>query len=412
VVEPPPTPVLPPPPPPRRRRRSWPWAAGAIALTIALIAALGAVGASKQSHRRDEIRADRALLNHVLPGLRRDAADVRELPYERTVVVRLLPSVEAIPDVFRVLDVGGDPLPSRPVLSALDMIGPLPGSGELSGYYDPGTGVVTIFDNVDLDRPYGRGVVIHELTHALVDQRFDLDLVGRAIVDGDSFLATSSLVEGDAMLAEHLWLERTAPEEPSPFHGYRDPEDGEALFAGFPYVRGYEFVRSLYDAGGWEALNEAYRRPPVTSEQVLHPEAYLAGDSGVPAPEEVMSPAPGLGAQFEDGRVGELFLRGLLGPTAPASASEGWDGGAYHAFRDDEGRVSVHVVLAWDAPSDVGEFVGALGRWAAEAFGGFTDFGPRETGHRYGAGSHCIDMAVDEFHALVTFTVIGHPCDA
>ncbi len=49
---------------------------------------------------------------------------------------------------------------------------------------------------------------------------------------------------------------------------------------------------------------------------------------------------------------------------------------------------------------------------AAEAFGGLTDLGPRETGHRYGAGSHCIDMAVDEFHALVTFTVIGHPCDA
>ena len=43
----------------------------------------------------------------------------------------------------------------------------------------------------------------------------------------------------------------------------------------FPYLHGQEFCTELYDRGGWDALAEAFRHPPASSSQILHPEAVL-----------------------------------------------------------------------------------------------------------------------------------------
>jgi len=40
----------------------------------------------------------------------------------------------------------------------------------------------------------------------------------------------------------------------------------------FPYLRGLVFCARLTNDGGWQALNDAYRRPPLSTEQILHPE--------------------------------------------------------------------------------------------------------------------------------------------
>lgn len=49
----------------------------------------------------------------------------------------------------------------------------------------------------------------------------------------------------------------------------------------FPYLDGERFVRRLYATGGgsWRLVDLAERvRPPVSTEQVLHPERYLAAE--------------------------------------------------------------------------------------------------------------------------------------
>ena len=54
----------------------------------------------------------------------------------------------------------------------------------------------------------------------------------------------------------------------------------------FPYEQGLRFVRTLYAQGGWDAVNDAYRDPPRSTEQLLHPERYL-GDRDQPEKVEV-----------------------------------------------------------------------------------------------------------------------------
>ena len=42
----------------------------------------------------------------------------------------------------------------------------------------------------------------------------------------------------------------------------------------FPYTGGLNFVQTL-QAGGWEAVNDAFANPPASTEQILHPEKYV-----------------------------------------------------------------------------------------------------------------------------------------
>jgi hypothetical protein len=46
----------------------------------------------------------------------------------------------------------------------------------------------------------------------------------------------------------------------------------------FPYRDGLAFVVDLYRAGGFALVDQAYARPPQTTEHILHPEKYLADE--------------------------------------------------------------------------------------------------------------------------------------
>ena len=47
----------------------------------------------------------------------------------------------------------------------------------------------------------------------------------------------------------------------------------------FPYEAGLEFVSTLYLEGGYPAVDDAFLDPPQSTEQILHPEKYLAGET-------------------------------------------------------------------------------------------------------------------------------------
>jgi hypothetical protein len=54
----------------------------------------------------------------------------------------------------------------------------------------------------------------------------------------------------------------------------------------FPYVQGTEFLMSIFLQGGWKAVNQLYTDLPKSTEQLLHPEKYLAQEQ----PREVAIP--------------------------------------------------------------------------------------------------------------------------
>lgn len=220
-----------------------------------------------------------------------------------------------------------------------------------------------------------RLVVAHELTHALQDQHFDLRRVLPTDAENsDAATAARALVEGDAMLTMRIWGRQfLSPDEKRALGDdaiVKDPvlDSAPPLVQGellFPYDAGWVFAQLLYQDGGYPAIDQAFARPPRSTEQILHPEKYAAGEA--PVAVEIPPLERGLGRTWKTLRTdvfGELVLRLLLEPsvgwpTAEAAAA-GWGGDAYTILEDSEGRRVVALVTVWDTESDAAEMYNAF----------------------------------------------------
>jgi len=169
---------------------------------------------------------------------------------------------------------------------------------QVAGYYDPDTKTMNVIepDAASQGKPLSfmdQVTYVHEFTHALQDQYFDLNklLPPEIEADPDHSLAVTSLVEGDATASMTLYMQ--AVEAKNPLAALSMLVDGVqagdlTLPAGvppiltdeliFPYTSGLDFVLALNKSGGYDAINAAFKNPPSTSEQILHPEKYLAGE--------------------------------------------------------------------------------------------------------------------------------------
>jgi hypothetical protein len=203
-----------------------------------------------------------------------------------------------------------------------------------------------------------RRTIVHELVHALQDQHSDLTL---DFSDGDVHVAMESLLEGDAMRIEHLWLQtldhdqRVLAEADEPFL----MEPGFIpLGPGFPYIVGQEFVQALIDAGGIARVNAALNVPPTSSEQILHPERFLAGQAPV-----VVHPPSADQVETARGTLGELGLLALLKDNVAdwvaLTAADGWGGDSFVAWGEGD-QSCVRAVFVADSDGDAEQLRAAL----------------------------------------------------
>lgn len=252
---------------------------------------------------------------------------------------------------------------------------------EIAGYYDPETAeFVVISDDQDFSA-YEQWIHAHEYVHALQDQYYELELIADESLDGEASLALRALSEGDATMVQTLYL----------LQGYFADQDLFDIFAQasqadmsvfqsappiiareleFPYTYGLAFVQALYDQGGFDAVDAAWLNLPQSTEQILHPELYLAGDEP-----QVVSMAPltdtlGAGWQLVDeDTFGEFYLRQYLGqqldePEVDAAAS-GWGGDRYVVYwNEDENAVVMVLRSIWDTEPDSRQFGDIYARYA------------------------------------------------
>ena len=169
---------------------------------------------------------------------------------------------------------------------------------QVAGYYDPETKELYVVSSTGGLGPTERFVFSHEFDHALQDQNFDLKNLGLdSIGQGDAALAHLSVAEGDATLLMTLWAQSNmTPAEMLAMA--TDPVAAEQMqildkmpvilreTLMFPYTSGLQMVTDAYSAGGWEAVDALYKKPPASTEQVLHADKYAAGE----APLEVAFP--------------------------------------------------------------------------------------------------------------------------
>ncbi|MGH2756856.1 MAG: hypothetical protein ACRDI3_03615 [Actinomycetota bacterium] len=127
-------------------------------------------------------------------------------------------------------------------------------------------------------------LLAHELEHALADQVLKLPIDDKVdATASDKELATRALIEGDAsLLMQHYAITVLSPADRNSFL-----EDAAGLLAdtdelpyilersiAFPYHEGLLWVCYLYKKGGWTAVDKAYRRPPLSTAQILFPARY------------------------------------------------------------------------------------------------------------------------------------------
>jgi hypothetical protein len=111
----------------------------------------------------------------------------------------------------------------------------------------------------------------------------------------------------------------------------------------FPYIEGLTFSATVLKPSGWEALGGIFTKPPVSTQQILHPALYTSGK--VPATVSLPSMEKALGtdwAKLEENVMGEFgwkeVLKQFLGEPRGKTLSAAWDGDRYAVYEEKPGK--------------------------------------------------------------------------
>lgn len=387
---------------------------GALLAALTLFAAIGFPRPLLQAQEAvDEGAAPRQVpsLTEAVSRAQKLVEKIRGIAFKGPVVSAFLPEKE-LPKILEKKLVEDLPAPFEKysaTLVAIGLIDPEPDilkkinrlySRQVAGFYDPSEKKFFIVPERSVEAAAGvsplggeaaalmeEALLTHELTHALQDQRLDLDRRMKSLKDStDALLALQSFLEGEAtvVMTEAL-VSRLPAESRSLLGGDALGQMMSALASGgvaniegaegvpeffvkellFPYVAGTAWIQakrahSQLDRGtrapgapeGWSAVDEAYRHLPETTSEILHPNQSFAGrlrlsETEKPRPAELPRRAHVL---YED-TLGEWTLKTLL-----ERAGTEKQAAILAATRQDD------RVLFFEMPGPVKESVGFLWR--------------------------------------------------
>lgn len=196
-------------------------------------------------------------------------------------------------------------------------------------------------------------VLVHELSHALADQQHSLyRFIQQSGGSDDSHMARMAVLEGQAtwLMSEYMALQngssllgrpelvammaRASASSSSEFPAL----DAAPLYLQetflFPYSQGMLFQSKVIEKLGQAGYSEVFRRPPTTTQQILHPEIYLSGRQ---PPSLALPPGKYRDPVLSDGTLGELDHQILLRQfkvTDWAAIAAGWSACRYRVLED------------------------------------------------------------------------------
>ncbi len=287
---------------------------------------------------------------------------------------------------------------------------------QIAGFYDQKTKELYVMQGIPLSLQ--RPAMAHELFHAIQDQHFDILKLQEpfsSVENSDFALARSALIEGDATIVMFdfaLYEAGTLPtgaatsvvdipmvagvlksmsfDDITAIEQMMGSSVGSAqgnvadsalakapaIFREllmFPYFAGMRFVVAARIGKQWSDVDQIYKKAPSSTEHILHPERYFAGDEPVWLDFDASRSIDGWEKIYES-VMGEfqtrLFLKTHLGAesTEFATAAEGWGGDRLKAYQKD-GRVMVVFLSTWDSIEEAKEFYGALHKTVQSRYG-------------------------------------------
>ena len=326
----------------------------------------------------------------------KETSEIRELPILRPVKSGAQSRVEIQQMLVKNLDEQMTPAEMHGSAVALRKFGLAPSDFEyrsfiikllteqVAGYYDSKTREFYLADWLELEGQ--KPVMVHELTHALQDQHFNLRRFEKwPHGDSDAELAVHALIEGDATLSMTIYMAKNplvalafmrslgAAGTSSEQFNQAPRALRESLI--FPYGQGTEWATQLYKRGGWSMVSKAFTQLPLSSEQILHPEKYFTYERPGkivlrdlrnllgPAWKEVESDVNGEWSYY-------LILDQFLNsPAESRRAAAGWAGDRYEIYEGPKrGQVLLAHVSAWDTENDAREFFDAYVKRTAKRY--------------------------------------------
>lgn len=263
-------------------------------------------------------------------------------------------------------------------------------SEQIAGFYDDEVKKMFVVQQGGF-RGVERITYAHEYVHALQDQIWGFDQGldfndDSCEIDTERCAAISALVEGDATLLEEQWFidYATQADITQIYEFYNDDYDSTVYDSApvfmqqdftFPYNYGTDFVREIHTQGGWDAVDEVYLNPPVSTEQILHPESYPWDKPIAIDPPDLVSVLGEPWREIEHNVLGEWFTQLVLseqvGNALSIVAAQGWGGDVYVALANDEEQVGALLLMTiWDSVRDAQEFAAAFLDYGDARFGG------------------------------------------
>jgi hypothetical protein len=350
-----------------------------------------------------------------------EVAEIRGLEFKHPVQIKVVsreewrefilgeqrrqPEVEHFWAAMRMLGIykGPDLGPQEQVI--VDMLG-FP-----SAAYDARAGAFLL--GAEFEGDHRKVIFAHELQHGLQDQHFDLrrymlDFMQRPDAISDEVLARATVIEGEAAFVDAQFQAKHAPatlptrdrmaavlEDEGLWDPARweetlenpdlDPQTRARLQGMIEatkrvppfmfeltlcrYVDGAAFIGEVQKRG-WSEVAKLYGEyPPVSTEQILHPEKWFAREE----PARIAWPPFDAEPLFADWQLlmedtlGErqwqvVFRAQGLSSLGPAAAA-GWNGDRYAVFRNKNSDAMLMLIhTSWDTPEDATGFADAYGR--------------------------------------------------
>lgn len=283
---------------------------------------------------------------------------------------------------------------------------------QVAAYYNPESKTFYVV-RADLPAETMRPTVVHELAHALQDQRFGLEARMEALRKSgneDEENAFRFLAEGEATYVMTLGALRDLSIDPEAnkasvdtaveatallgreaiaaqieaLAGTLDAESLASMKAVLsypdylfrllldPYYVGQSVVHRAYRRGGWAAVNALWKNPPLSTELFLHPEKLDSGKRDEPVKVTVPDLSAALGPGYApacENTLGEMETEVLLEAALPEPsdriararrAAGGWGGDRYRAFEKEGNGTVVVWKTVWDTEQDADQFGEAI----------------------------------------------------
>lgn len=222
-------------------------------------------------------------------------------------------------------------------------------------------------------------VIIHELRHALQDQYYNLtEILGEHSDFDDRRLAALAAVEGDATFVM-VQFSGFSPDVLTSYNAdalmsfsplpstsllYRYPEIIKQQLT-MPYIRGLAFTHAVFKKKKWKGVNRILTSPPLSSEQILHPEKYLKQEA--PVSVDIRFVPRGYGF-YHSGVIGEFYLNVLLGVASEyGDFASGWGGDTYEIYATPD-RYFLMWESKWDTEKRASRFMVLFRKFVEKRF--------------------------------------------